>query len=103
MIDGAAHISCGLQRAGRRLIGVDLGIAFIRRDQEIMLPREREPVLQIVERGDRPLRISRGAKIDHRRLLECRVILRIERRHESMSAIGGEEDRLAPAAAAAPA
>ena len=55
-----------LQRAGGRRVAVDLRIAFIGENQEIIFLGQRDQIGPIVARGDNALRIGGGAKIGRR-------------------------------------
>jgi hypothetical protein len=58
------------QRPGRRRGPVDLGIAFVGEDLEIVTLGQRDQLRPIGLIGHRPLRIGRGADIGDRRPVE---------------------------------
>ncbi len=73
----------GLEAARRRRLVVDLGVALVDHEQEIMGARKLERALQIVEAGDGALRIGRAAEIEDRRARQHRLRYRLEVRKES--------------------
>ena len=60
------HLGSYLQDADRRRVTPDLGIAFIRKDQEIVLLRQRQQIGPIVPAGHGALRVGRRADIGNR-------------------------------------
>src|SRR5262249_35209447 len=59
----AAERGAGLEPAGRRRAVIDLRVALVDDDDEIVLPREADDALQVGEIGDRTLRIAGRAEI----------------------------------------
>ena len=56
---GRVHRQRRLEAADRRVLGVDLGVALVDRQHGVVLPALGDKLLQIVEAGDRTLRIGR--------------------------------------------
>ncbi len=90
-----AERGAGFERARRRRAVVNLGVALVGREHEIVFAGEADRLLQIVEAGDRPLRSS-TASTDRtaRSALERRFGDRIEIGKEPVVARRVEEHRL---------
>jgi hypothetical protein len=70
VIEPALHAGRGLERADRGRPGVDLGIAFVDQQDEIIAPRERDQAPQVREIGRGALRVRWRAQIERGGALE---------------------------------
>ena len=84
-----------LQRAARRLPGVDLRIALVTQDHEAVTVGELLQLRVVVARGDRALRIGRRGEEDCHRSRQRRLVERVEIRQEAVGARRRQIDRLA--------
>jgi hypothetical protein len=95
IVERAAGSRRRLERSARRLVGrIDLGVAFIRDQEEVVPARELERALPIVEARDGALRVRRRAQIEQGGSLEQRWVERVEIGQEARLLGGREEDGL---------
>ena len=85
----------GFEHSGRRLLAVDLAIAFVGEDQEAEAPRQPDQAGQVGAVGDGALRIRRRSEIDGDRAREEIVLQRIEIGQEAGRRGRRQIDRLA--------
>ena len=83
------------QHAGRRVLAVDLAIAFVGEHQEAEAAREPGEPLEIGAVGDRALRIRRRGEIERDGAREQRLVERVEIGQEAALARRRQIDRLA--------
>ena len=95
-VEAVTQRGAGFERSGRRRAVVDLGIAFVDREHEIKATRQEDRLLQIVEAGDRALRVGRRAQIKQRGALEHLARDRGEIGHKAVLARRVEKHRLGP-------
>ena len=83
------------QHAGRRVLAVDLAIAFVGEHQEAETAGEACELLQIGAIGDRTLRVRGRGEIEGDRARQQRVVERVEIGQEAAFARRRQIDRLA--------
>ena len=83
-----------LQRAGRGLAAVDLGIAFVEGDGEAVLAAQLHPAGEIVARGHGPLRVGGRADIGQSRAGQRRLIHELGLGQEAVGRRRRQEDGL---------
>ena len=62
------------QHAGRRVVAVDLAVAFVGEDEEAVAARQRASRVEIGAVGDRALRVGGRGEIERDRAREQRVV-----------------------------
>src|SRR6266704_4488151 len=90
----AAERRAGFEPADRRRLVVDLGVAFVDREDEIVFARQQDRALEVVEAGAAALRIARRDEVEERRPLERRLVELVEIGQEAGRRGGVEIDRL---------
>ena len=90
----SAERGAGFERARRRRAVVDLGVALVDRQHEIVAPRQLDRLFQIVEAGDRALRVGRRAQVEQRGALQGLARDRRKVGHEVVVARRVEEHRV---------
>ena len=63
-----------LRDSGRRLAAVDLGVAFVHAEHEIVVPGQPHRRFQVIQAGRRALRVGRRAKVEKRGARQGRLV-----------------------------
>ncbi len=84
VVEAVAERRARFECAGWRRAVVDLGVAFVHRQHEIVFAGQRDRLLQVVEGRDRALRVRRRAQVKQRGAFESLARDRGEIGHEAV-------------------
>ena len=79
----------GFQHAGRRVLAVDLAIAFVGEHQEAEAARKPGELVEIGAAGDGALRVRRRGDVEGDRARQQRVVERVEIGQEPLARVAG--------------